>query len=109
MAQTRRHRKQGRWGRETARREAPLDEVPAPGVTRISLPEHTVPASQLPVTAESATLARTIEQLQRRLRRARWVPWQRRRRPELQAQIDELKRQWRAMRTQRSAHGPQRW
>jgi hypothetical protein len=75
MAQTRRNRKLGRWGRETARREAPLDEVPAPGVTRISLPEHTVPLSQLPVTAESAALARTIEHLQRRLRRARWIPW----------------------------------
>src|SRR3954452_10811061 len=47
MAQTRRNRKLGRWGRETARREAPLDEVPASAVTRISLPEHTpcLPAS----------------------------------------------------------------
>jgi uncharacterized coiled-coil DUF342 family protein len=62
-----------------------------------------MPVSQLPVTAESAALARTIEQLQRRLRRARWIPWQRRSRPEVQAQIDELKRQWRALRTQLSA------
>jgi hypothetical protein len=70
-----------------------------------SCPLPARPSSQLPVTAESATLARTIEQLQRRLRRARWIPWQRRIRPHLQAQIDELKRQWRSLRTQRRAGG----
>jgi hypothetical protein len=101
MAQTRRNRRLGRWERETALREAPLDEVPGQAVTRISLPDHDVPASQLPVTAESGALARSVEDLQRRLRRARWIPWQRRRRPELEAQIDELKRQWRALRAHR--------
>ena len=101
MAQTRRNRKLGRWGRETATREASLDEVTAPTVSRISLPDHQVPKSQLPVTAESAALARTIQDLQRRLRRARWIPWQRGRRPAMRAQIEELKRQWRAVRAQR--------
>src|SRR5262245_46829771 len=98
MAQTRRDRKLGRWRRETAYRSAPLDEVPAAEIRSISIPASDVPASQLPVNADSAALAIAIRDLRRRLRRARWIPWQRRRRPKLQSQIDELLRQWRKLR-----------
>jgi hypothetical protein len=105
MAQTRRDRKLGRWGRETALREGRLDEVPAEGLNRIVLPAHDVPASQLPVTAEAASLAVSIRQLRQQLKRARWIPWQRRRRPQLQAQIDELIQNWRALRADGAGRG----
>jgi hypothetical protein len=64
-----------------------------------------VPASQLPVTAEAAALAVSIRHLRQRLRRARWIPWQRRRRPQLQAQIDELIQQWRTLRADGAKRG----
>ena len=108
MAQTRRNRKLGRWARETARRETGLDEVPSQAVRRISLPEHDVPLSQLPISAESGALAKRIQDLQRRLRRARWIPWQRRNRPALRAEIEDLTRQWRALRVQRSGRDARR-
>ena len=59
MPGTRRNRKLARWGRETAARERPLDEVPADAVTRIVLPAHEVPVGQRPVDADAAVLAVT--------------------------------------------------
>lgn len=49
--------KLARWGRETAAREHPLDEVPAESVSRIELPAHEVPVGQRPVDADAAALA----------------------------------------------------
>ena len=99
MPGTRRNRKLARWGRETAARERPLDEVPADAVTRIVLPAHEVPVGQRPVDADAAALAVTLVELRRRLRRARWIPWRRRTRPQLEAQIAELSRQRQRLRS----------
>ena len=71
MPGTRRNRRLGRWGRETAARERSLDEVPAESVTRIELPAHEVPVGQRPVDADAAALAVTLVELRRRLRRGR--------------------------------------
>jgi len=99
MPGTRRNRKLARWGRETAARERPLDEVPADAVSRIVLPAHEVPVGQRPVDADAAALAVTLVELRKRLRRARWIPWRRRTRPQLKAQIAELSRQRQRLRS----------
>src|SRR4051794_21051561 len=98
MAQSRRDRKLGRWGRETALREAPLDEVAARSVQRITIPAEDMPASQSPVSADAAAVAVVLRELRRRLRWARWIPWRRKTRPRLQAQIDALVQQRHRMR-----------
>jgi hypothetical protein len=99
MAETRRHRKLGRWSRETAAREGRLDEVPSDAVTRVTLPEHDVPVGQRAVDADAAALAVALQRLRRKLRWARWIPWRRRARPRLQAQIEELTRQRQRLRS----------
>jgi hypothetical protein len=98
MPGTRRNRKLARWGRETAARERPRDEVPAQSALRVELPAHDVPAGQRPVDADAAALAVTLVELRRRLRRARWIPWRRRTRPQLESKIAELSRQRQHMR-----------
>ena len=99
MAETRRNRKLARWRRETVARDARLDEVPAAEVTRITIPANDIPTSQRPVDADAAALAVALQQVRKQLRRARWIPWRRRRRPQLQAQIDELTRQRQRLRS----------
>jgi hypothetical protein len=105
MAQTRRNRKLGRWGRETAAREAPLDEVPSEAVTRITMPAYDVPVGERPVDSDSARLALALRELRKQLRWARWIPWRRRKRPQLQAQIDKLTRQRQRLRARASGTG----
>jgi hypothetical protein len=83
------HRKLARWGAETRARNVPLDEVPE-GVRRISIPADDPPESQRPVDADEAQLALELQQLRRALRRARWIPWRRRKRPMIQTTIDQL-------------------
>ena len=95
MRGTRRNRKLARSGRETATRERPFDEVPADSVTRIELPAHEVPVGQRPVDADAAALAVTLVELRKRLRRARWIPWRRRTRPQLETQIAESRQRQR--------------
>ncbi len=50
---------------------------------------------------EEATLAVQLQGLRRELQRSRWIPWRRRRRPAIQAKIDELSAQRRRLRRQR--------
>jgi hypothetical protein len=78
MRGTRRNRKLARWGRETAARERPLDEVPSELVSRIELPAHEVPVGQRPVDADAAAVAVTLVEVRERLRSAPLDP----RRPE---------------------------
>jgi hypothetical protein len=105
MPGTRRNRKLARWGRETAARERRLDEVPADAVTHITIRAYDVPAGERPVDRDAAALAVTLRELRRRLRRARWIPWRRRKRPQLQAEIDELTRQRQALRRKAPGSG----
>jgi hypothetical protein len=98
MAQSRRNRKLGRWGRETALREAPLDEVAARGAERITIPSEDMPSSHRPVDADEANVAVALRELHARLWWARWIPWQRSRRPRMQAEIDALRKQRQHMR-----------
>jgi hypothetical protein len=94
MPQTRRNRKLGRWRRETWARERPLDEVPAAGLRRIELPPDLVASENEPhFDAEGAELAVALQELRKKLRRWRWIPWRRGKRPELEALIAELRRQ----------------
>jgi hypothetical protein len=106
MPHTRRHRKLGRWRRETFAGEAPLDEVPSTALRRISIPGQDVPGSQRSVDADAAALAVALRELRRQLRRARWIPWRRRKRSQLRAQIEELVQQRRRLRADRD--GPAR-
>ena len=99
MAETRRNRKLGRWRHETAMRERQLDEVPSEAVTRITMPAQDLPVGERPVDADAAKLAVALRELRRQLRWARWIPWRRRRRPQLQARIDELTRQRQRLRS----------
>jgi hypothetical protein len=93
MAQSQRNRKLGRWGRETALREAPLDEVAAPGAERITMPSEDMPISHRAVDADEASIAVDLRDLRTRLSRARWIPWRRNKRPQMRAQIDALAKQ----------------
>ena len=93
MAETRRNRKLGRWRGETEAREGRLDEVPSEALTRITMPAYDAPVSERPVDADAAKLAVALRELRKQLRWARWIPWRRRKRPQLQAEIDELTRQ----------------
>ena len=94
MAQTKRNRKLGRWRRESWARERPLDEVPAEGVRRIELPaDVTLGENEPHFDAEAAQLAVALQDLRKKLRRWRWIPWRRRKRPELESRMTELRRQ----------------
>jgi hypothetical protein len=105
MAETRRNRKLGRWGRETRARERPLDEVPSEAVTRITMPAYNVPVGERPVDADVAKLAVKLREARRQLRRARWIPWRRRKRPQLRAQIADLTRQRQQLRSRAPGSG----
>jgi len=89
MPASRKHRKLARWSAETCARDASLDEVPD-GVRRISLPADETPQTQRPVNVDEAQVAVELQQLRRALRRARWIPWRRRKRPVIQTAIDKL-------------------
>ncbi len=90
MTRTRRNAKLARWRRETAKREAPLDHVPVQGLSRIRLPPDAVGQDGPRFDPETAALAVTLRDLRIRLRRWRWIPWRRRKRPQLERLIDEL-------------------
>ena len=106
MPRSRRTMKLGRWAKETAYREAPLEAVSDARVTRIAIPSDDTPETQWPVSKEAAALAVQIRDLRRQLRRWRWIPWRRRQRPQLHRRIDELVRRHSALRRSR---GHQSW
>jgi hypothetical protein len=93
VTRTRRDARLARWGRETARSEAPLDEVPAATVSRIALPSDAASQDGPRFDPEAAALAVTLRDLRKKHRRWRWIPWRRGRRPELERLIGELSRQ----------------
>jgi hypothetical protein len=104
MPASRKQRRLGRWSAETRVREAPLDEVPD-GVRRISLPSDDTPESHRSIDADEATLALELQRLRRQLRRARWIPWRRRKRPQIGAAIDQLRARRRQLRADRGGQG----
>jgi hypothetical protein len=104
MPSSRRDRKLARWRSDTRAREAPLDEVPHEQLQRIAVPFEDMPDAQRPVDADAAKLAVRLQDLRRRLRRARWIPWRRRKRPHMQAEIDVLVAQRTQLRDRRKGH-----
>jgi hypothetical protein len=67
--------------------------VPVEEVSRIRLPPDAMGQEGPRVDSEAAALAVTLRDLRSRLRRWRWIPWRRRKRPELERLIEELSRQ----------------